>query len=223
MARRVNEKACDPLLVGTKKYHSTVCVRCNLFEKFRLLTKSGWGLRPLKVFLQWKSVMLDNAIFSSCSQFLLVWSTLHTGMPCAALNFTPLTLSPAAARWPLLQSVLPKSCGCFLCKAGRSQTVCSALAASAACPSLRRHPSGWAALQWQSSEMAMKTIPEVPLVWLTVFSEESASSLCHTVCEKGCWSCAGRQSLQAFGVRVCWTHWGPKEIQQQSPAPFSWV
>lgn len=34
---------------------------------------------------------------------------------------------------------------------------------------------------------------------------------------------AGRQSVQAVAERAPWILWGPKEIQQQSPAPFSLI
>lgn len=53
--RKVNEKNYDPFLTVTRKYHSIVYIRCRLFEKFRLLTNTGQGLRSRKVFLPWKS------------------------------------------------------------------------------------------------------------------------------------------------------------------------
>lgn len=71
-----------------------------MFAKFRLLTKvEASGL--IRYFCNGhlvSSIMLSKVIFSSCIQFLLVWSTSHTVTPCAALNFTPPALSPAAAR-----------------------------------------------------------------------------------------------------------------------------
>lgn len=42
--------------------------------------------------------MFSKVIFSSCPQFLLAWSTSHTVIPWAALNFTPPALSLAAAQ-----------------------------------------------------------------------------------------------------------------------------
>lgn len=153
--------------------------------------------------------MSYKVIFSNSKRFLSLQSSSHTTIHRAALHSTPLAVCVTAACKALLKAMLLNLYRCFPWEKDWSQAVCSALATSTACPSVRGGTAeaqnllrGQRAWKWPNSN-DKKKISHAPCVWWA----DSSGGFWHfnwflTQCRK-----KGADTLTDTGFSSSW-FWG---------------